>query len=94
MLDIDFFADARAYLSQDKELLESSQEPPQPPTPTTQKVATFPKLFITEDNNYLKYGGKTYAIPSFYNRDMIKIRDKKTLEMVFISLELEPPQID
>lgn len=93
MLDLDFFADAKAYILQDKGQLAGSQEPPQNPTPIKQEVITFPKILISEDCNTLKYAGSSYEIPSFYNREMIKKRDKRTLEMVFISLELEAPEV-
>lgn len=102
MLDIDFFADARAYL--EKKNQETQQtEPKKPvtveivkpaPEPIEQEPENpflFPELqdfFISEDISTLTYKNKTYAIPEYYNKEMIKNRDKKTLDMVFISLGL------
>lgn len=102
MLNIDFFADARAYLEnkeqkaqQAKEekpvVLEAVKPEPEPIKQEPAKLILFPEIkdfSISEDLNTLTYQGKTYTIPSYYNKKMIKIRDKKTLDMVFISLGL------
>jgi hypothetical protein len=93
LLNIDFFADARAYITNNEGLSSAPVKAPTLPTPTKPQVLNFPKVFISEDCSTLKYAGNSYEIPSFYNKEMIKIRDKRTLEMVFISLELEAPEV-
>ena len=38
---------------------------------------------ITPDFKYIIINKRIYEIPDFYNKNMIKIRDNKTLEMIF-----------
>ncbi len=41
---------------------------------------------ISEDLKEITIQGKHFNIPDFFNREMIKIRDLKTMQMVFYSI--------
>ena len=41
------------------------------------------KFEISADCNYIKLEGVIYLIPQYYNKDSIKNKDRKTLEMLF-----------
>lgn len=102
MIDIDFFADAQAYINNKDKSQQTTPPPPVVITPVklepeppkveeTKPLDYFPEIqgfSVSDDCTTLTYNGKTYTIPDFYNKKMIKIRDRKTLEMVFISLDL------
>lgn len=104
MIDIDFFADAQEYLN-NKGSNAQQETPKTPvvltpvklqPEPTKQEKPKILELFpevqgftISEDCTTLTHQGITYTIPDFYNKRMIAQRDKKTLDMVFISLGLD-----
>lgn len=46
---------------------------------------------ILENNTVIEFeDGKQYKIPEYYNREMIAINDKKTIEMVIISINFNP----
>lgn len=103
MLNIDFFADARAYKGNN-----STPTPVTPIKPVEPSVIVCPQnnndsvkaeplelfpensgLAIAEDCKTLTYKGVSYIIPDYYNKKMIAKRDKKTIEMVLISLDLD-----
>ena len=59
--------------------------------PVTKKINT--ELFeIDNDCDFISIGGKKYVIEDFFSKEMIKNRDKKTLEMIFYSIGLNPKE--
>lgn len=91
MLDFDFFEDARQYIA-DKQTNPIKAERVKQPEAIERFEAQAPpkekQYKLSDDLKTLTYKGCTYNIPDFYNKKMIKLRDVKTLEMIFISLGL------
>lgn len=101
MLDLDFFADAVAYIDS-KEQNPSPKapevEPPkvitlkdtyraEKPDILTLEVEPMPEAYTIDDKNgTITVQGTTYPIPTCFNKDMIRQRDKKTVDMVLIYL--------
>lgn len=105
MLELDFFADAVAYIDskdQNPKAPEVIKEPPDLITfKETYRTGAKPELLtldvveteqkpevytIDDDKSTITIKGATYPIPTYFNKDMIRQRDKKTVDMVLIYL--------
>lgn len=102
MLELDFFADARAYIdgkqNREAEHGDCKSAEPVPATKTLEQTENlivdyevFPALSgfsIADDCKTFIYNNNVYTIPDFYNKEMIRQKDSKTLDMIFKGLGL------
>lgn len=74
-------------VKEDLFILEEEPEPEAPEvlTPTVEKHSKEDLFTIDDTNNTITIEGVTYPIPSYYNKEMIRQREKNTIEMIFIS---------
>lgn len=96
---IDFFADARAFINspEDSPSVDYKQTTPKvfKPTPKPEEkpeqkeLCLYTGLEVSEDGTEIYFNGETLKVPEWYNKEMIKGRDKKTIDMVFIHYGLE-----
>lgn len=90
----DFFADARAFINSpdDSQSIDYKQttpkafksEPKPEEKPEQKELCLYNGLEVSEDGTEIYINGKTFKVPDWYNKEMIKGRDKKTIDMVFI----------
>ena len=89
---IDFFADARAFIENPSEAPDFKQttpkvfksEPKPEEKPEQKELCLYTGLEVSEDGTEIYINGETFKVPDWYNKEMIKARDKKTIDMVFI----------
>lgn len=99
MLEFDFFKDAIDYIDSKEKLPQKPKEKPLVCFKETglqkgpvllgkneQKQVGNKPYTIDINKGLITIKGQVYNIPSYYNRDMIKEGDKKTIDMVLISL--------
>ena len=101
MLNIDFFEDAIRYIDSKETQPEPEAKPliqlketgqaSRPEVLAKPEAVTEPEprqkaYSIDINKNLITIQGQVCKIPSYYNRDMIKAGDKKTIDMVLISL--------
>ena len=92
MLDVDFFADARAYIENREDEAEAQSKPASMPIATQADKDNLPPVIqgleIAEDCKTFTYKTNVYNIPDFYNKEMIRQKDSKTLDIIFKGLGL------
>ena len=89
---IDFFADARAFIDNPSEAPDYKQttpkvfksEPKPEEKPEQKELCLYSGLEVSKDGSIITLDGQAYEVPAWYNKEMIKARDKKTIDMVFI----------
>jgi len=98
---IDFFADARAFINTPEDSASPSVDykqttpkefkpkPKPEEKPEQKELCLYSGLDISEDGTIITLDGKPYEVPAWYNKEMIKARDKKTIDMVFIHYGIE-----
>ena len=92
----DFFADARAFINSPEDSASPSVDykrttpkefkptPKPEEKPDQKELCLYTGLEVSEDGSTITLKGETLQVPEWYNKDLIKGRDKKTIDMVLI----------
>lgn len=85
-LEVDFFEDVINYLDNKEKGIQATQTPEKIKVIDTSLKEPEGPYKIDDDNNTITIQGACYSIPSYFNKEMIKVRDKKTIDMILIAL--------